>query len=232
MGTDSIPISNIDEVFSQPTLAGAPDIILSKFHHLSPVVNGDFLVFDTSERDFAGLVETARALTVKQMEDWREVGPQDQGVVNKYFNSRIMALPWYYSVEIPFVISHLAKAVPAANAIMEHGGAEAGGFGGSHPDLGVFQKDAFDATAAEFLHHYKQWRTLHFAQMIFKPWAPKRGKVPWTRQKNMTVMKYVYGLWDDLCVEMLSKYPVAKRYVPIGPNYCLPKQERKQDIWH
>mmetsp|Transcript_9068 Transcript_9068/g.14472 ORF Transcript_9068/g.14472 Transcript_9068/m.14472 type:complete len:425 (-) Transcript_9068:106-1380(-) len=237
MGTDSIPITNIDEVFSQlSTLAGAPDPILNKFHRLSPIVNGDFLVFDPSESDFAGLVATARALTVEQMEDWKEVGPQDQGVVNRYFNSRIFILPWYYSVEIPFVLSHLAKAVPAANAIMERGGGEDDGESGSHLDLAglgaaALQSDPFDVIAAEQVYHYKQWKTLHFAQMAFKPWVPKRGKVPWAHQKNMRVMQYVYGMWDDLCVEMLIRYPAAQRYVPIGPGHCLPEKDRKQDIW-
>jgi len=248
MGTDSIVIRNIDHLLSSgysddspPSLMGVPDYVVWKWYSLSPAVNGDFLVFEPSQADFEGLVLVTQNTSASTMRDWEGAGPQDQGILNRYFNGNIVTLPWFYSIEAYMILTTFSRlrqpGIRLANHLVQqyhHRDNKTNQQGGKDPP--IWQDFGIDphhikpelSRAAEFLRNWPLWRTLHFATKHMKPWNSKRGDVQrGDSVANMTITSYIFDQWDDLCLEVLKDHPgLRQNFAPFGPH-CLPKGQRR-----
>jgi hypothetical protein len=100
LGADTLAIRDVRDVIScWPLPCGAPDLTLWKFYQLSPAINGDIVTFTPSPELYEGLIKAWAETPTTLLTNWREGGPFDQGVINRYFKGNMTILPWFYNVQ-------------------------------------------------------------------------------------------------------------------------------------
>jgi hypothetical protein len=100
LGADTLAIRDVRHVIScWPLPCGAPDLKLWKFYQLSPAINGDIITFAPSPKLYDALIKAWAETPTTTLTDWREGGPFDQGVFNRYFKGNMTILPWFYNVQ-------------------------------------------------------------------------------------------------------------------------------------
>eukprot|EP00466_Bigelowiella_natans_P017934 jgi/Bigna1/135693/aug1.30_g10401 len=110
IGTDSIVVGNIDNLFSSPAIpAGVPDMFIWKTFWLSSAVNGDFFLFEPSLNEFKKLMTIVSTSSWEDLAHVQGAGPVDQGIINKNYNYDMYVLPWFYSVEPLGIVEHFYR---------------------------------------------------------------------------------------------------------------------------
>mmetsp|Transcript_33661 Transcript_33661/g.54204 ORF Transcript_33661/g.54204 Transcript_33661/m.54204 type:complete len:391 (+) Transcript_33661:80-1252(+) len=205
MGTDSIVVRNIDELFTPPSAAAAfphtlsvPDMGYWSMFWLSPAFNGDFIVFHPSPEAFRSLNSLAKQSSVEELVRLHKPpGPMDQGVLNKFYGADIHLLPWFYSIEaigIVNIFRRNAKERAFGDTLAEHLlldnddslpqtkllGRDIPSvewrWGDDRPFQGEDWLGPNQIRALMMLKNMKRWKTIHYAHHAMKPWRKDRKK--------------------------------------------------------
>mmetsp|Transcript_37917 Transcript_37917/g.63655 ORF Transcript_37917/g.63655 Transcript_37917/m.63655 type:complete len:359 (+) Transcript_37917:26-1102(+) len=237
MGTDSIVVRNIDELFTPPSAAAAfphtlsvPDMGYWSMFWLSPAFNGDFIVFHPSPEAFRSLNSLAKQSSVEELVRLHKPpGPMDQGVLNKFYGADIHLLPWFYSIEaigIVNIFRRNAKERAFGDTLAEHLlldnddslpqtkllGRDIPSvewrWGDDRPFQGEDWLGPNQIRALMMLKNMKRWKTIHYAHHAMKPWRKDRGD--YHISPGMSTLKlptFFFHIWDEVCVDLVTNHP-------------------------